>query len=109
MSERNKKQMHRSTTLRPAFRTSVRRSARDRHRQAGLLSLRSFQRTFRSPTPINIFIDEIEQAAALFADISENTAEIWLAVGCATRSASRFASSLPRCDSTLPLGIQYLP
>ena len=29
-----------------------------------------------APTPINIVVDEIEQACALLADISENTPEI---------------------------------
>jgi hypothetical protein len=61
------------------------------------------------PTPINIFIDEIEQAAALFADVSENTPEIWLAVGCATALGKPLCLISSTLDSTLPLGIQYLP
>ena len=41
--------------------------------ETGLTPIRLHQNT-QSPTPINIFVDEIEQSAALFADISEDTA-----------------------------------
>jgi hypothetical protein len=75
---------------------------------AGLLPC-LFPENLPSPTPINIFIDEIEQAAALFADVSENTAEIWLAVGCATALGKPLCLISSTLDSTLPLGIQYLP
>jgi hypothetical protein len=63
----------------------------------------------RSPTPINIFVDEIEQSEALFADISENIAEIWLAVGCAVALGIPLCLISSRMDPSLPLGIQYLP
>jgi hypothetical protein len=63
----------------------------------------------RSPIPINIFVDEIEQAEALLADVSENTAEIWLAVGCAVALGKPLCLVSSTLDSTLPLGIQYLP
>jgi hypothetical protein len=62
-----------------------------------------------SPTPINVFVDEIDQADALFADISENTAEIWLAVGCAVSLGKPLCLISSRLDSSLPFGIQYLP
>jgi hypothetical protein len=62
-----------------------------------------------SPIPVNVFVDEIEQTEALFADVSENTAEIWLAVGCAVALGKPLCLISSRLDSTPPLGIQYLP
>jgi hypothetical protein len=62
-----------------------------------------------SPTPINVFVDEIDQADALFADISENTAEIWLAVGCAVSLGKPLCLISSRLDLNPSLGIQYLP
>lgn len=77
-------------------------------RETGLMPWR-IQRSSLSPTPINIFVDEIEQAEALFADISENNADIWLAVGCAVSLGKPLCLISSRMDSSLPLGIQYLP
>jgi hypothetical protein len=76
--------------------------------ETGLVPSR-FHLNSRSPTPINLFVDEIEQAEALFADISENIAEIWLAVGCAVALGIPLCLISSRIDSNLPLGIQYLP
>jgi hypothetical protein len=76
--------------------------------ETGLTPIRLQQNT-QSPTPINIFVDEIEQSAALFADISEDTREIWLAVGCAVALGNPLCLISSRKDSSLPLGIQYLP
>jgi hypothetical protein len=60
-----------------------------------------------SPTPLSVFVDDIEQADAVFADISENVAEIWLAAGCAAAIGKPLCliSSSPESS----LGIQYLP
>jgi hypothetical protein len=77
-------------------------------KETGLAPIR-IQRSSHSPTPINIFVDEIEQAEALFADISENNAAIWLAVGCAVSLGKPLCLISSRMDSSLPLGIQYLP
>jgi len=66
-------------------------------------------RSSLSPTPVNVFVDEIEQAEALFADVSENTAEIWLAIGCAVALGKPLCLISSRLDSSLSLGIQYLP
>jgi hypothetical protein len=76
--------------------------------ETGLAPCR-LQRNALTPTPINIFVDEIEHAEALFADISENTAEIWLAVGCAVALGIHLCLISSRLDSSLSLGIQYLP
>jgi hypothetical protein len=76
--------------------------------ETGLTPCR-IQRNSHSPTPINLFVDEIEQAEALFADISENNAAIWLAVGCAVSLGKPLCLISSGMDSSLPLGIQYLP
>ncbi|HXC95648.1 MAG TPA: hypothetical protein VNU92_08095 [Edaphobacter sp.] len=69
---------------------------------AGLASYQ-FQRD--SPSiPIDIFVDEIEQAEVLFADVSENTPEIWIAAGCAMALGKPLV--LISSDA-IPLGIQY--
>jgi hypothetical protein len=62
-----------------------------------------------SPTPIHIFIDQIEQAEALIADISEHTNEIWFAIGCAVALGKPLCVISSALESNLPLGIQYLP
>jgi hypothetical protein len=41
------------------------------------------QRDFSSPLPIDLLIQQIAHTSSLFADLSENTPEIWMAVGCA--------------------------
>ena len=66
------------------------------------------QQDSSSPIPIDLFVEEIEDAEALLADVSGNTPEIWIAAGCA------MALGKPLCliSSSLeerPLGIQYLP
>jgi hypothetical protein len=61
------------------------------------------------PTPINIFIDEIEQAGAILADISENTSEIWMAVGCAVSLGKPLCLISSRPEARQPSGMQYLP
>ena len=76
--------------------------------KTGLIPFR-LQLGSQSPTPINVFVDEIEQSGALFADISENTPEIWLAVGCAVALGSPLCLISSGLESSLPLGIQYLP
>ena len=62
-----------------------------------------------APTPIHIFVDQIEQAEALVADISEHTDEIWLAVGCAVALGKPLCLISSALGPNLPLGIQYLP
>ena len=78
-------------------------------RKTGLVPSRLYWNAF-SPTPIHLFVDEIEEAEALVADISEHTNEIWLAVGCAVALGKPLCliSSTPE-ETNVPLGIQYLP
>jgi len=66
-------------------------------------------RSSLSPTPVNVFVDQIEQAEALFADVSENIPEFWLAVGCAVALGKPLCLISSRLDSSMQLGIQYLP
>jgi hypothetical protein len=66
-------------------------------------------RSSLSPTPVNIFVDGIDKAEAFFADVSENTAEIWFGVGCAVAVGKPLCLISSKLDSSLPLGIQYLP
>ncbi len=49
---------------------------------AGLAPSR-LQQDSSSPIPIDLFVDEIEHAEVLLADVSGNTPEIWIAAGCA--------------------------
>jgi hypothetical protein len=66
-------------------------------------------RSSLTPIPINTFVDQIEHAEALFADVSENTPEFWLAVGCAVALGKPLCLISSQMDSSLQLGIQYLP
>jgi hypothetical protein len=108
MNERNKK---RCTVLLPSgphFERLFEEVLELAIRKAGLLPSRLLWNAF-SPTPIHIFVDQIEQAEALVADISEHTDEIWLAVGCAVALGKPLCLISSAMDSNLPLGIQYLP
>ncbi len=73
------------------------------------LSPYQFQQSLPSPVPIDVFVDEIEQAKALLADLSENTAEIWIATGCALALGKPLCLISSGLDARPPLGIQYLP
>jgi hypothetical protein len=77
-------------------------------RKTGLVPSRLYWNAF-APTPIHIFVDEIEQAEALVADISEHTDEIWLAVGCAVAMGKPLCLISSAMEVNVPLGIQYLP
>jgi hypothetical protein len=63
----------------------------------------------KSPTSVNVFVDEIEHANTLFADISENTPEIWLAIGCALSLGKPLCLISSQVNPGLPLAIQELP
>jgi hypothetical protein len=76
--------------------------------ETGLLP-HQIQQSSQHPTPINCFVDEIEQAGALLADTSENTAEIWLAVGCAVSLGKPLCLISSRPEARQPLSIQHLP
>jgi hypothetical protein len=77
-------------------------------RKTGLVPSRLYWNA-SAPTPIHIFVDEIEQAEALVADISEHTEEIWLAVGCAVALGKPLCLISSAMEVNVPLGILYLP
>jgi hypothetical protein len=62
-----------------------------------------------SPIPIDIFVDEIDRAEALFGDLSENTAEIWLAAGSAVALGKPLCLISSGLNDNRPLSIQHLP
>ena len=76
--------------------------------KTGMVPSRLYWNAF-APTPIHIFVEEIEQAEALVADISEHTDEIWLAVGCAVALGKPLCLISSALEANVPLGIQYLP
>jgi hypothetical protein len=59
--------------------------------------------------PIDLFVDEIEQADALFADVSLNVPEIWIAAGCAAALGKPLCLISSSQHTASSLGIQYLP
>ncbi|MGD0444750.1 MAG: hypothetical protein ABSA39_12520 [Edaphobacter sp.] len=70
---------------------------------------RRLQPSPQSAIPVDLFVDEIEQADALFADVSENIPELWIAAGCAAALGKPLCLISSTLTSASPLGIQYLP
>jgi hypothetical protein len=108
MSERNQKRCIVLLPSGPHFERLFQEVLELAINKTGLVPSRLYWNAF-SPTPIHIFVDEIEQAEALVADISEHTDEIWLAVGCAIALGKPLCLISSAPDSNLPLGILYLP
>lgn len=108
MSERNKKQCIVLLPSSPYFDRLFSEVLEPALLETGLAPFRLY-RSSLSPTPVNVFVDEIEQTEAVLADVSENVPEIWLAVGCAVALGKPLCLISSRMDSSLPLGIQYLP
>lgn len=108
MSERNKKQCIVLLPSSPYFDRLFNEVLEPALLEAGLAPFRIY-RSSLSPTPVDVFVDQVEQAEALFADVSENTPEFWLAVGCAVALGKPLCLISSQIDSSLQLGIQYLP
>jgi hypothetical protein len=108
MSERNKRQCIVLLPSGPHFERLFEEVLEIAIHKTGLVPSRLYWNAF-SPTPIHVFVDEIEQAEALVADISEHTDEIWLAVGCAVALGKPLCLISSAPESNVPLGIQYLP
>lgn len=108
MNERNKKRCIVLLPSGPHFERLFEEVLELAIRTSGLLPSRLHWDAF-APTPIHVFVNEIEQAEALIADISEHTDEIWLAVGCAVALGKPLCLISSAMDSNLPVGIQYLP
>jgi hypothetical protein len=109
MSERNKEQCVVLLPSDPHFERLFEEVLRIAIRNSGLVPSRLYWNSY-SPTPIHLFVDQIEQAKAVIADTSEHTEEIWLAVGCAVALGKPLCliSSAPE-GANVPLGIQHLP
>ena len=82
MSERNKEQCIVLLPSGPHFERLFEEVLENAIRNTGLVPSRLYWNAF-SPIPIHLFVDQIERAEALVADVSEHTEEIWLAIGCA--------------------------
>jgi hypothetical protein len=108
MSERNKRQCIVLLPSGPHFERLFDEVLEIAISNTGLAPSRLYWNAF-APTPIHLFVDEIEQAEALIADISEHTNEIWLAVGCAVALGKPLCLISSALESNLPLGTQYLP
>jgi hypothetical protein len=108
MSERNKRQCIVLLPSGPHFERLFDEVLEIAISNTGLAPSRLYWNAF-APTPIHLFVDEIEQAEALIADISEHTNEIWLAIGCAVALGKPLCLISSALESNLPLGIQYLP
>src|SRR6202051_2229603 len=108
MSERNKKRCIVLLPSGPHFDRLFEEVLELPIRKTGLVPSRLYWNAF-APTPIHIFVDEIEQAEALVADISEHTDVIWLAIGCGVSLGKPLCLISSSSESKLPLGIQYLP
>ena len=109
MSERNREQCVVLLPSGPHFERLFEEVLEIAIRNTGLVPSRLYWNAF-SPTPIHVFVDEIEQAEAVVADTSEHTEEIWLAVGCAVALGKPLCliSSTPE-GANVPPGIQHLP
>jgi hypothetical protein len=108
MSDRNKKQCIVLLPSVPHFERMFQEIIKPAINETGLIP-RRVEWNASSPIPINIFVDEIEEAEALFADTSEHTAEIWLAVGCAAALGKPLCLISSTMGSKQALGIRYLP
>jgi hypothetical protein len=108
MSERNKKRCIVLLPSGPHFERLFEEVLEIAITKTGLVPSRLYWNAL-SPTPIHVFVDEIEQAEALVADISEHTDEIWLAVGCAVALGKPLCLISSTIEANVPFGIQYLP
>jgi hypothetical protein len=108
MSNLNKKRCIVLLPAAPHFERLFDESVEPAITQMGLVPFRP-QWSNSAPTPINIFVDEIEQAAGLIADISRVAPEMWLAVGCAAALGTPLCLVSSLQNPPAPLGIQHLP
>jgi hypothetical protein len=74
--------------------------------EAGLLPWRHEDPT--APLPIEVLVQEIIKADAIFADLSQNDADIWFALGCALTLRKPLCVISSRLEFSLPLDIQDL-
>jgi len=75
--------------------------------KAGMMPFR-MQESSIEPLPIDVLVQEIVKADAVFADLSENSLDIWLALGCARALKKPICLISSKLEFSLPLDIQDL-
>jgi hypothetical protein len=75
--------------------------------EAGMIPYR-LQESSSEPLPIDVLLQEIAKADAIFADLSENSVDIWFALGCALALKKPLCLISSRLEFSIPLDIQDL-
>jgi hypothetical protein len=75
--------------------------------KAGLIPYR-LQQSHTTPLPIEMLVQELGAADAVFADLSQNDVDIWFALGCALALSKPLCLVSSRLEFSLPLDIQDL-
>jgi hypothetical protein len=75
--------------------------------EAGMIPYR-IQESSPEPLLIDVLLQEIAKADAIFADLSENSVDIWFALGCALALKKPLCLISSRLEFSLPLDIQDL-
>jgi hypothetical protein len=75
--------------------------------KAGLIPYR-LQQSPTTPLPIEMLVQELAAADAVFADLSQNDVDIWFALGCALTLSKPLCLVSSRLEFSLPLDIQDL-
>jgi hypothetical protein len=75
--------------------------------EGGMVPYR-LQENSTKPFPIDVLMQEIAKADAVFADLSENSIDIWFALGCALALKKPLCLISSRLEFSLPLDIQDL-
>jgi hypothetical protein len=75
--------------------------------KAGRMPFR-IQESSTQPLPIDVLLQEITRADAVFADLSENSLDIWLALGCALVLKKPICLISSKLEFSLPIDIQDL-
>jgi hypothetical protein len=75
--------------------------------EAGMIPYR-LQESSSEPLPIDVLLQEIAKADAIFADLSEKGVDIWFALGCALALKKPLCLISSRLEFSVPLDIQDL-
>jgi hypothetical protein len=75
--------------------------------EAGMIPY-CLQESSSEPLPIDVLLQEIAKADAIFADLSENSVDIWFALGCALALKKPLCLISSRLEFSVPLDIQDL-
>ena len=75
--------------------------------EAGMLPY-VFERSGNGPLPLDVLLQDLNEADALFADLSLNDAGLWFAAGCAFAVKKQVCLVSSRLEFSLPLDIRDL-